>query len=89
MIAATIPLTQPVMKEAFTRVKSFTSYLGSVASRSSRGTSKASKSDFTPSGSGYLAQSRQGWQRHDSTDNILLEDTRAETIGFKHKMDRT
>ncbi|KAH3912823.1 hypothetical protein HBI56_238400 [Parastagonospora nodorum] len=85
IIAANVPMTKPIMSLAFSRLKRFTSYISSFASRDSQGGSKLSTLPSNPSGSGSKRMSalRQGWQRQDSREDFLLEDTRLTSVVTK------
>jgi hypothetical protein len=77
MIAATVPMTKPIMTLIFTRVKSITSYFTGETSRGSYGPSRASNPGPTPNDEGYLPSSRKKWQRQGSREEILLSEVRA------------
>lgn len=86
MIAATVPMTKPIMTLVFTRVKSLTSYLSGGTSRGTRGTSKGTNPNSLPSGSGFVSSSRKGWQRTDSKEEILLEEVRVDNPSSNHSV---
>ncbi|KAH7382521.1 hypothetical protein DE146DRAFT_230864 [Phaeosphaeria sp. MPI-PUGE-AT-0046c] len=69
MLAATVPMTKPIMAWGFKRIKSLTSYLSARTSGTSRGTPGSSKASSNPE----ARPPSDRYQKYSSNDDILLE----------------